>query len=158
MAYQGTQILQKLSAKKGAYYFIKVPAKVVEQFPLGRKTRLRCSLEGRLSYSCGLNHYGDGDYFIILSKRYVKELKKNIGDPLQFKIVEHPNPLGVDIPEVLTVFLEQDQDAKAIYDTLTDGKKRSLIFSIGRVKSIDIQLRKIREFLVEAQLRKRKIQ
>lgn len=157
MIYKGTQIVQKLSPKRGSYYYLKIPSSVIAEFPLGKKTRLKCSLEGKLSYSCGLNHFGDGDFFIILSKRYIKTLNKELGDALHFEIMEHPNPLGVDVPEVLSVFLEQDEEANQIYETLTDGKKRSLIFSILRVKNIDIQLRKIREFLLEVQMSRRKM-
>lgn len=156
MTFKGTQLLQKLSPKRGSYYYIKIPSKVVETYAKGRQTRLLCTLENEISYSCGLNHFGDGDYFIILSSRYVKKLKKEVDDTIQFEIIEHPDPLGVFVPEVLTVFLDQDAEAKEIFDSLTDGKKRTLIFAIGRIKSIDIQLRKIREFLIEEQLKKHK--
>ena len=53
------------------------------------------------------------------------------------------------MPEVLIVFLEQDADSKAIFDKLTDGKKRSLIYSIVKLKDIDKQIRNITDFLVK---------
>jgi len=51
---------------------------------------------------------GDGDYFVILSKRNLKSLRKEAGERIHFEIIEHPFTLGVKIPEVLEVLLEQD--------------------------------------------------
>lgn len=90
---------------------------------------------------------GDGDFFIILAKRNLLKLGLQIGDNLTYKIEEDPNPLGVDIPEVLSVLLEQDENAKLVFDGLSDGKKRNLIFSINRIKSIDKQVEKSLAFL-----------
>jgi hypothetical protein len=154
--FQFTQTVEKLSPNKGSYYFLKIPAEVVNQFEKGKSTRLLCTLENGVSYSCGLNHYGDGHFFLILAGRYVKKLKKDIGDPISFEICEHPNPLGVEVPEVLEVLLEQDPDAKAIYDTLTDGRKRTLIFSFSRVKNIDLQIQKITDFLLQEKIKQLK--
>lgn len=156
-----TQEVQKLSPNKGSYYFLKIPVEVVEQFEKKRATRLLCNVEDSFSYSCGLNHYGDGNYFLILAGRYIKKLKKELGDSISFEICEHPDPLGVEVPEVLEVLLEQDPDAKAIYDTLTDGRKRTLIISISRVKNIDLQIQKITDFLLQErikQLKKKRLQ
>lgn len=148
-----TQTVQKFSESKGSYYFLKIPAKVVEQFEKKKATRLLCNIEDTVSFSCALNRFGDGDYFIILAGRYIKKLKKQVGDSIEFEVCEHPNPLGVDIPEVLEVFLSQDPDAKAIYDTLTDGRKRTLVFSISRVKNIDLQVQKITDFLLQEKIK-----
>jgi len=154
--FQFIQTLAKLAPNKGAYYFLKVPAEVVNQFEKGRSTRLLCTVENQISYSCGLNHFGDGNFFLILAGRYVKQLKKELGESISFEIQEHPNPLGVEVPEVLEVLLEQDPEAKAIYDTLTDGRKRTLIFSISRVKNIDLQIQKITDFLVQEKIKQLK--
>lgn len=64
-----------------------------------------------------------------------------------FEIFLVPNPLGVKVPEVLEVLLDQDQAAIKIYEELTDGKKRRLIFSIIKFKNVDLEVKKIIEFL-----------
>jgi len=53
----------------------------------------------------------------------------------------------------LTVFLEQDLDSKANYNKLTDGKKRSLIYSFNKLKDIDKQVKIIIEFLSKEKLK-----
>lgn len=54
------------------------------------------------------------------------------------------------MPEVLEVLLSQDSDLNKVYDTLSDGKKRGLIYSVKKIKNIDMQVQKIIDFLNEA--------
>jgi len=147
------QDIRQLEKRRGGYYYFKVDAEVVEQFEKKRQTRLVCTVDGKLSYSCGLNHFGDGNYFLILATRHLKTLQKELGDTVSFEIREDPNPLGVAVPEVLQVLLGQDDLAQKRWDALTDGKKRSLIYSIQRVKDIDKQVKMSLDFLETEALR-----
>lgn len=137
----------KLEPKKGGYYYLKIDKSTVKKLPKKKATRLVISIDGHVTYSCGLNHLGDGNFFIIVAGRYVKKLKKNEGDIVSYRLEEDPNPLGVPMPEVLEVLLSQDQELKAKFDKLTDGKKRSLIYYIKDVKDIDKQVQKAMAFL-----------
>ncbi|MEM8898337.1 MAG: YdeI/OmpD-associated family protein [Bacteroidota bacterium] len=137
-----TQPIQQLEKKRGGYFYLHLDAEVVEKLPKKRATRLICILEKQYSFSCGLNHLGDGNFFLILAKKYLDKLNKELGDSISFEIQEDPNPLGVEIPEALAALLEQDPDAKHIFDSITDGKKRSLIYSIIRLKDVDKQIQK----------------
>ena len=83
---------------------------------------------------------GDGDYFVILSKRNLKSLRKEPGERITFEIIEHPLPLGVEIPKVLEVLLEQDAEAMDLWKRITDGRKRTIVFAIKRIKDIDKQI------------------
>ncbi len=143
------QTIEQLEKRQGGYYYLKVLADSVAQFEKGRATRLKCILDGELTYSCGLNHLGDGHFYIIMATRYLKQLKKNKGDQVIFEIFEDPNPLGVEIPEALQELLAQDEAAKTVFDKLTDGKKRSLIYSTQRIKNIDKQIQNSLDFLEE---------
>ncbi len=143
MTHKGTQPLQK----RGSYYHLEVKADVVNQWEKKRATRLICTIDDHVTLRCGLNHLGNGDFYIMLAKKYIKQIGKEAGEMIAYKLEIDPNPLGVDIPEVLEVFLAQDPDAQAIFDKLTDGRKRTLIFSILRIKNIDKQVESILKFL-----------
>ena len=149
------QPLGQLEKRKGGYYYLTITADIVEKYEKKRATRLKCTIEKRVSFSCGLNHLGDGNFFIIVATRHLKTLGKEAGELVTFEIFEDPNPLGVEVPEVLQVLIDQDPEAKEIYDGLTDGKKRSLIYSIKGIKDIDKQVQKILAFLHEQHRRKR---
>ena len=53
------------------------------------------------------------------------------------------------MPEELQVFLSQDEESKKVYSLMTDGKKRSLIHSLNKLKNMDIQVKKFGLFSVK---------
>ena len=140
------QPIHQLEKRRGGYFYLELSAETVNQFKRKKASRLICTLDKEISLSCGLNHLGDGNFFIIIAGRHLKKLGKKVGDRIDFEIKENPNPLGVEIPEVLQVLLEQDNDLKELFENYTDGKKRSLIFSIARVKDVDKQVQMILKF------------
>ncbi|MCB0578442.1 MAG: DUF1905 domain-containing protein [Phaeodactylibacter sp.] len=151
--HSGNQKIKQLEKRKGGYFYLELNADVVNQFENKKATRIICTLDNALSYRCGLNHLGDGNFFIIIATKYIEKLGKNLGDPVNYRIDKDPDQLGVDVPEVLEVFLAQDSDLKSIYEALTDGKKRSLIYSLKKTKNIDSQVQSIIEFLNKEKLK-----
>ncbi len=145
----GEQAIGQLEKMKGGYFYLMIETDIINQFERKRHTRLVCHLDEKISYQCGLNHLGDGNFFIIIAGKYLEQLGKKVGSIVHFKVEEDPNPLGVDVPEVLTVLLAYDEDLKTIYDKITDGKKRALIFSIIKTKDIDKQVQGIMGFLAK---------
>lgn len=147
--FQGKQTIKQLEKRKGGYYYLKLDAEIINQFSNKRATRIICTIDANVSYRCGLNHLGDGNFYVIVAGKYLEKLNKELGEEVDYRIDEDPDQLGVDMPEVLTVFLAQDSDSKAIFDKLTDGKKRSLIYSFVKLKDIDKQVKIINDFLAK---------
>ena len=147
------QSIRQLEKRKGGYFYLIIDSETVEQFDKKRAARLKCVIDQKVSFSCGLNHLGDGNFFIIVATRLLKTLQKELGDVVDFEIFDDPNPLGVEIPETLQVLLDQDEEAKVTFDRLTDGKKRSLIYRIKPIKNIDTQIQKTLQFLQEERLK-----
>jgi len=154
--FQLQQPLRKLKPRKGGYFYLFVDAEIGDQFSGKKPTRVLCTIEKQVELHAALNHYGDGNYYIIVATRHVKKLGCEEGDELSFEIVEDPNPLGVEIPEVLTVLLDQEPEAKELFETLTDGRKRTLIHTINRTKDIDKQVALAVEFLEKEALKTKK--
>jgi hypothetical protein len=141
-SYQSQQTIGQLEKRKGGYFFLKIEADIINQFQNKRHTRFICTLEGHLTFQCGLNHLGDGSFFIILSSSNLASVLKKLGDVIQFELNEDPNPLGVDMPEILEAVIEQHEHLKAIFESLPLGKKRNIIHQIMRIKDIDKQIQK----------------
>lgn len=148
------QEIKQLEKRKGGYFYIQLLSSIVNEFPNKRSTRLICTIDEKLDFQCGLNHLGDGNYFIIISGKHLKAIDKQIGDKIKLVIQEDPNPLGVDMPEILEVILEQDHEIKIIFDGLTLGKKRSIIHQINRIKDIDKQIQKVIQLITESSISK----
>jgi hypothetical protein len=112
--FEDEQPIGQLEKIKGGYYYLKIEAEIINQFEKKRHTRMICHLDKKISFRCGLNHLGDGNFFIIVSGKNLEQLNKKQGDTIHFNIEEDPDQLGVEVPEVLTVFLEQDKAMKMI--------------------------------------------
>ncbi|MGY3795133.1 YdeI/OmpD-associated family protein [uncultured Aquimarina sp.] len=148
-SYSGEQTIKQLEKRKGGYFYLKIDSEIINQFSRKRATRMICTIDNIVSYRCGLNHLGDGNFYIIVAGKHLEKLDKELNDKVAYKIEEDPDQLGVEIPEVLSVLLEQDSEAKEIFDKITDGKKRSLIYSIVKIKNMDRQIKIITEFLAK---------
>lgn len=138
--FKGEQTIGQLEKPKGGYFYLKIDAEIINQFKNKRHTRFLCTLEKSLTFQCGLNHLGDGNFFIILSNKNLQAVNKKIGDKIHFELNEDPNPLGVEMPEVLEAVLEQDETVRKIFESLTAGKKRNIIHQINKIKDIDKQV------------------
>ncbi|MBV6647405.1 MAG: DUF1905 domain-containing protein [Cyclobacteriaceae bacterium] len=138
--YSAEQRIKQLEKRRGGYYYLMILSDVVEQFQKKRLTRFICTLEDKLEFRCGLNHMGDGNFFIIISGANLKKIGKGLNDQVTFLLIEDPNPLGVEMPEVLQVLLDQDGILKEKFDQLSMGKKRHVIHSIKKVRDIDKQV------------------
>jgi len=145
VSYNEEQTIKQLEKRRGGYFYLEILATVVDQFHNKRKTRFLCTLDGQLTYQCGLNHLGDGNFFIIVSGKSLKSIGKSLGDKISFKLQEDPNPLGVEMPEVLEVLLSQDKQLNSKFEKLSMGNKRHVIHSIIKIKDIDLQIAKAAE-------------
>jgi hypothetical protein len=141
-SYSEEQVICQLEKRKGGYFYLTISSVIVNQYKNKRYTRFLCTLEDSLTFQCGLNHLGDGNFFIILSSGNLKIVQKQLGDKIHFKLNEDPNPLGVDMPEILDAIIDQDEQLKDIFDSLTLGKKRNIIHQIIKIKDIDKQIQK----------------
>lgn len=148
--FQSEQEIDQLEKRKGGYFFLKIDAEVVNQFENKRQTRLICKLDNQIEFQCGLNHLGDGNFFIILSGKNLEKIQKKLGDKLKFELVQDPNPLGVEIPEVLEILIAQDEDLNSRFTKLTLGKQRSIIHQMNKIKDIDKQIAKTIELINNA--------
>ncbi|MEM6816586.1 MAG: DUF1905 domain-containing protein [Bacteroidota bacterium] len=153
MKFTFEQTIKQLEKRKGGYFYLKIGSDIIDQYEKKRHTRLVCTIDSKASFSCGLNHLGDGNYFIIVASKHLKKLGKEVGAKVSFDIMEDPNPLGVEMPEILDALLSQDEEAKQTFETMTDGKKRSLIYTILKVKDIDEQVHTALRFFQEVRIK-----
>ncbi|MBC8034285.1 MAG: YdeI/OmpD-associated family protein [Chitinophagaceae bacterium] len=141
-SYKDEQTIGQLEKRKGGYFYLQVNAAVVDGFANKRRTRFLCTLDKKLTFQCGLNSLGDGNFFIIISTKNLLAIKKSLGAKVQFRLEEDPNPLGVEIPPVLEALLEQDEAIKEKFEKLTAGKKRNVIHTITKIKDVDKQVQR----------------
>ena len=140
--------IEKLEPRQGGYLYARVGAEWLRQhFGQAGRLRLLCALDGGPPYRCGLSHLGDGDFFLILSAAKLKPLGKGAGDGLRVALALDPDPLGVDLPEVLEMLLAQDPALQAAFARLAPGRRRNVAFQVQKIKDLDRQVAKALELL-----------
>ena len=90
----------------------------------------------------GKLHFYQERYLISFGKRYQKELGVTTSDFFQLQLTENTTKYGVEMPASFEAVLASDPLAFEYFEQLTDGKKRSLIYSISRYKSEQTQIDK----------------
>lgn len=121
-------------------FYIEVKQTVITQLGGKMNIRLICTLNKSLSFQCGLMALGQGNAYISINSKRMKELKIKEGDEVFVELAVDKSEYGMDVPEELQELLNQDPEGKRRFDALTPGKKRYVIFYIAGVKSSQLRL------------------
>jgi uncharacterized protein YdeI (YjbR/CyaY-like superfamily) len=78
----------------------------------------------------------------MFGKRLQKELGVFQNDYFEMQLFEDNSKYGVDVPEELEAVFKSDVEAFEVFETLTAGKKRSIIYAISRYKNIQTRIDK----------------
>jgi len=122
---------------------------VVANFPKKHRTRVVLRINGQGDIQCGLNTHSSGIRCMMVSKTHMKNLNLMAGEKVAIEIFEDPNPLGVEVPEVLEALIAQDAIIAEVWERLTDGRKRTICHSTKRIKNVDLQVEKALAFFEE---------
>ncbi len=131
--------LKKFDSNLWQYHFM-VPEDILEQLILDNNKRVICNLN-KISWPCSLLKAQDY-WFILVNNEIRKKLRLNEGDELLVGLEKDLSDYGFDMPEELSVLLEQDDEVNQYFMHLTVGKRRSLIYLVHKVKNTDSRLRK----------------
>lgn len=125
-----------------SWHYLPVPQKVARTFFNAIEKRARCSINGKKHFPCALlNHHQRGTY-IMLSKKRLSETGLSLGDEVRVELVQDHTEYQADLPEVLREVLLSDAEGYAIFQSLTPGKQRSIIYMIHNIKSVNLQIEK----------------
>ncbi len=122
-----------------------LPAVYISDFIKGnhKRVRVKASYEGQhIDFYAALKREKSGLHKIYFSKAKQKELGVFMNDYFQLQIFEDTSKYGVEISEELEAVLLSDYDAFTIFENLTPGKQRSIIYAIQRYKSPQMRVDK----------------
>lgn len=125
------------------FYHFLVPDEVSQQL-LASETgrRVLCSIDGTTPIHCSLMPDGLGSWFINVNKALREKLGWQENQERKVTLQPDTSEFGMPMPEELKEALLQDPAAKSIFDNLTPGKQRNLIYIVNQVKSPSIRLRR----------------
>ena len=115
-----------------------LPEKYIEEFIAKNEKRIRVIVtfkEKSIEFYAALKKEKSGLFRIYFSKAKQKELDIFVSDYFTLQIFEDNSKYGVEMSEELETVLLTDFEAFQVFETLTPGRKRSLIYAISRFKS-----------------------
>ncbi len=132
--------------------YLHIPGSIV--LALGGKFALRliCTVNGQLSFQCGLVSLGNGDAYISINQKRMKQLGLEIGDTVDLKLEKDNSEYGIEVPEELTELFAQDKEGFERFKALPAGKQRYILNYVSMVK--DTQKRIDRSVLLITNLKK----
>lgn len=122
-------------------HHIIVPEEVYEHFAKKKVKRFVCTLNGEHEFSCAMMPKS-GFRFIHINAEIRKKFKLRVGSKVHVSLKPDESKYGMSVPEEMEELLKVDDEANDFFHKLTKGKQRSLLYIIGKPKSVDIRLKK----------------
>ncbi|NJN27280.1 MAG: DUF1905 domain-containing protein [Cyclobacteriaceae bacterium] len=148
--------LQNFNSRLWGYH-IPVPASIGNEFVTGNDRRVWCTIDDIHEMQCALMPYPSG-FFILLNKNLVNKLGLVLNAEVSVALKKDTSEYGMEIPETFRTLMDQDQEGACYFETLTPGKKRTLIYAVAKVKNIDRQINKGLAILEHLKLEKGKVE
>jgi hypothetical protein len=123
---------------KGWPHHVVLDQAMIDKIMVNGNKRAIAKVEGsNKTFHCGILKKKELGYYVYINTDVVNELKLTIGSKLRLHLeIDTSENQFATSPELNEV-LDQDPEAKAIFNKLTAGKQRSLIYLVLSVKSID---------------------
>ncbi len=122
-------------------HHLSVPEEIAIEFIEGDNRRVICWLSDSVKIQSALMPAKDY-WFILLNKNVRDQLGLEEGQKIEVKIEKDHSEFGLPMPESFRVLLDQDDEGRKHFESLTMGKQRNLVYIVGKVKNVDSQLNK----------------
>ncbi|UII75452.1 YdeI/OmpD-associated family protein [Flagellimonas sp. HMM57] len=125
-------------------YLIAIPMEIAKPFVENKHKRVRvvASFEDRSIEIYAALLKRKNAYFMMFGKKNQKALGIFPNDYFQLQLFEDTSKYGVAVPEEFDAVMLSDYDAYNIFEGLTDGKKRGIIYMITRYKNSQTKIDK----------------
>ncbi|QYO66501.1 DUF1905 domain-containing protein [Leptolyngbya sp. 7M] len=121
----------------GGWHFLVVDRKTADKLNFeGNSRRVICTIKGGESFPCALMPWGD-IFYIMVNKQRRAALGLEVGQMVDIVLEKDESKYGMPMPEELQEVLNQDSEGETMFEKLTPGKKRSMMYFIGKIKDID---------------------
>ncbi len=137
-------ISEKFEVTIEGTHSLPIPDVYAQPFADGGHSRVavKAFFEGKeISFHGKLHNYKNR-FVLSFGKRYQKELGVFPSDYFELQLSENTTKYGVEMPEEFDAVLQSDPEAMERFELLTDGKKRSLIYFIIRIKNSQTRIDK----------------
>lgn len=121
-------------------HYIEVPKKIVVQLGGKLSIRLLCTVNNALTFQCGLMALSNGNAYITLNAKRMKQLHVTFGSKVQIELKKDKSKYGMQMPEELAELLAQDKEGMKRFKLLPAGKQRYIIYYVAMVKNTQLRI------------------
>ena len=128
----------------GQTHSLSLPEAIVKPFldKGHQRVQIKAEFEGNaIQFHGAIQKRGQG-YYLMFGKQNQKSLGVFPNDFFQLQFFEDTSKYGVDMPEEFDAVLQSDPEAMDVFESLTIGKKRNLIYAILRYKTSQTRIDK----------------
>ena len=128
----------------GQTHSLSLPEQIVKPFleKGHQRVAVKAEFEGNtIQFHGAIQKRGKG-YYLMFGKQNQKRLGVFPNDYMQLQFFEDTSKYGVDMPEEFEAVLQSDPEVMEVFETLTMGKKRGLIYTILRYKNSQTRIDK----------------
>lgn len=123
------------------YHALPVPDDVAVKFKTAGVRRLVAVING---HTCkrALQNHADGGSFLIVGGDLLKTCGLKLRSVATVSLAPDPEPDALEMPEPFALVLEQDDGARARWETFPVGRRRSLLHYITSAKQEATQIKR----------------
>ncbi len=123
------------------YHALPVPDDVAAKFKAAGVRRLIATING---HTCkrALQNHADGGSFLIVGQDLLKTCGLKLRSTATVLLAPDPKPDALEMPETFALVLEQDDEARARWETFLIGRQRSLLHYVTSAKQEATQIKR----------------
>lgn len=123
--------------------YVEIPAGTVAPWSLEGTTTVRVAVDGHDAGRRSLKRWDDERWFLNLTKAFRREAGVEVGDEVEVRLEIASTELSPELRELL----EEDDDARACWEGLTDSRRRAVREHVRDAKRSETRRRRARRML-----------
>ncbi|MDT0559144.1 YdeI/OmpD-associated family protein [Ichthyenterobacterium sp. W332] len=127
-------------------YHLFIPEEIFRPFAEAKQSRVKINASHKSKsiefYAAVKKDKNTDDYKFMFSKEKQKQLGLLLNDYFKLQLFEDTSKYGVDMSEELSAVFDSEAEAFKVFESLTKGKQRSIIYAIARFKNSQTRIDK----------------
>lgn len=122
---------------EGGMHYIEVDKEWIAQSTGSQEKRVLCKMNDQIEFHCAVLKSKEVGHFINIGPAVCKPLNLKEGSVVQATFLPDHSEYKFEMPEELLAVLSTDEEAEQVFQSLSDGNKRGLMYLVTQVKSVD---------------------
>lgn len=129
------QMVELKRLPNGSQHFVEPGDTLAESFLKQGHRRVLCTINDSHTLHAAIQRRKTGEYYIHIGNTTLKKLKLRSGQVLKLSIVPDLSELQFEMPQELQAVLDTDEKAQHVFNSLSKGTQRSLVYLVTLLKT-----------------------